>query len=84
MSDLVQFRCVLDDAVADQRISARTSVSDADPTIAAEVRGSFADWPEAVQIDTSGPVDAAVGQLLHRLQPWRTSAPIARPRMLPD
>jgi len=84
MSDLVQFRCVLDDAVADQRISARTSVSDADPAIAAEVRGSFADWPEAVQIDTSGPVDAAVGQLLHRLQPWRTSAPIARPRMLPD
>lgn len=83
-SDLGQFRCVLDDATADQRILARRSASDADPVIAAEVRAHFAPWPEAVPIDTSGSVDAAVGQLLHRLQPWRTAARIPRPRMLPD
>jgi aminoglycoside phosphotransferase family enzyme/predicted kinase len=83
-SDLGQFRCVLDDATADRRILGRTSASDADPVIAAEVRAHFADWPEAVPIDTSGSVDAAVGQLLHRLQPWRTAARIARPHMLPD
>jgi aminoglycoside phosphotransferase family enzyme/predicted kinase len=83
-SDLGQFRCVLDDATADRRILARASVSDADPTIAAEIRRRFADWPEAVPIDTSASVDAAVAQLLHRLQPWRTAPRIARPRMLPD
>ena len=84
ISDLGQFRCVLDDPTADHRILARTSVSDADIGIAAEVRAHFTAWPEAVPIDTSGSVDAAVGQLLHRLQPWRTAARIPRPRMLPD
>lgn len=83
-SDLGQFRCVVDDASADRRIVSRTSTSDADPGIAAEARARFADWPEAVPIDTSGSTDAVVGQLLHRLQPWRTATRVARPRMLPD
>jgi aminoglycoside phosphotransferase family enzyme/predicted kinase len=82
--ELSQFRCVLDDGTADRRITTRSSASDADPAIAAEVRRHFADWPEAVSIDTSGTVATAVAQLLHRIQPWRTAPRPARPRMLPD
>lgn len=84
VSDLGQFRCVLEDATADRRILARTSVSDADPAIAAEVRGGFADWPEAVPIDTGASVDAALSQLLHRLQPWRHATHHSGPRIAPD
>jgi aminoglycoside phosphotransferase family enzyme/predicted kinase len=83
-SELSQFRCVVDDAAADRRMLTRTSTSDADPGIAAEMRTHFADWPEAVSIDTSGSVEAAVAQLLHRVQPWRTAPRLARPRMIPD
>jgi aminoglycoside phosphotransferase family enzyme/predicted kinase len=84
VSDLSQFRCVLPDGVADQRIATRHSLSDADRGIAAEIRACFAGWPEAVTIDTASTVDAAVAQVLHRLQPWRTATQGARPRMLPD
>jgi predicted kinase len=70
--------------MADQRIAARHSLSDADAGIAAEIRARFADWPDAVTIDTATSVDAAVAQLLRRLQPGRTAPHIARPRMLPD
>jgi uncharacterized protein len=83
-SDLGQFRCVLPDGFADERMRVRHSGSDADASIAAEIRTRFADWPESVAIDTSTSVDAAVAQLLHRLQPWRTVPRIPRPRMLPD
>jgi aminoglycoside phosphotransferase family enzyme/predicted kinase len=83
-SDLTGFRCVLSDAAADQRILDRTSASDADPAIAAEVRAHFADWPEAVPIDTGGTVEAAVAQILHRLQPWRDAPRMTRSRKLPD
>lgn len=83
-SDLSQFRCVLSDGLADERIRGRRSASDADPEIAAEVRARFADWPEAVAIDTSTSVEATVAQLLHRLQPWRSAPPRVRSRMLPD
>jgi aminoglycoside phosphotransferase family enzyme/predicted kinase len=72
-SDLSQFRCVVSEAAADQRILARSSASDADPAVAVQVRRRFADWPDALPIDTSGSVDAAVAQLLHRLQSWRTA-----------
>lgn len=84
LSDLGQSRCELPDSVADERIAARHSLSDADHGIAAEIRARFADWPEAVPIDTATSVDAAVADLLHRLQPWRTAPQIARPRMVPD
>ena len=40
------------------------------PTAASRpIRASFAGWPEAVTIDTASTVDAAVAQVLHRLQP---------------
>jgi aminoglycoside phosphotransferase family enzyme/predicted kinase len=84
ISDLAQFRCVLEAGTADHRMSLRSSPSDAGPAIAAEMRAGFADWPEAVPLDTGSSVEAAVAQLLHRLQPWRTAAPAAHPQMLPD
>jgi uncharacterized protein len=84
VSDVSQFQCQLSDALADQRIARRHSVSDADPQIAAEMRARFEDWPEAVSIDTGASVEAARAQILHRLQPWRTAPRMPRPRMLPD
>ena len=84
VTDLSQFRCVLPDAVADQRIATRHSLSDADAGIATEIRERFTDWPEAVTIDTASTVDVAVAQVLHRLQPRRAAPQSARPRMLPD
>lgn len=84
VSDLYQFRCVLLDSLADQRIMAGEPVSDADTKIAAEIRERFVDWPEAVLVDTSTAVDAAVGQIVHRLKPWPSAPRVARPRMIPD
>jgi hypothetical protein len=83
-SDLAQFRCVLPDDAADERIRTRRSGSDADARIAAQVRARFADWPDAVTVDTSTVVGDVVAQLLHRLQPWRTTPRPARSLMLPD
>jgi uncharacterized protein len=83
-SDLSQFRCVLSESAADQRILARRAPSGADPAIAAEVRRHFAPWPDAIPIDTAGSVDVAVGKLLHHVQPGRTAPRVARSCMLPD
>jgi hypothetical protein len=43
-------------------------------------------WPEAVAVDTGGPLEAAVVQALAAVHPWRTApAPVfRRPYMLPD
>ena len=82
---LVELRCDIEPAVADERIRHRAaagwSASDATPTIAHEMRARFAPWPEAVVIDTTSgsaaTCDAALGVLdrigrsgrSHRLDP---------------
>lgn len=83
-SDLDQLRCVLADGSAEDRIRSRHSGSDADIRIAAQIRERFADWPEAVAVDTSAPPDAVVAHVLHRLEPWRSAQPSGRFSMLPD
>jgi len=83
-SDLTQFRCQLPPELAEARIAERRSVSDADPAIAAAVRSRFDDWPDALDVDTRQPVDAVVARVQHRLQPWRTTSVVARPRMPAD
>jgi hypothetical protein len=83
-SDVVQFRCMIPNGTADERIRGRRSGSDADARIAAEMRARFADWPGAVAVDTTESVDAVVQEILQHLQPWRTEPRITRQSMLPD
>lgn len=83
-ADLMSFRCVLPDELADARIAARHSVSDADAVIAARIRQRFAGWPEAVTVDSVQPIGSAVALVLHRLRPWETSSLVPLPRMSPD
>ncbi|EPJ42926.1 hypothetical protein STAFG_0017 [Streptomyces afghaniensis 772] len=43
-------------------------------------------WPEAIAVDTSGPLDSAVARALTAVRPWGSSqAPVfRRPYMEPD
>ena len=82
-SDLDQLCCVVSDELGDERVRSRSSGSDADTRIAAEIRARFAPWPEAAAVDTSLPAEEVVTRLLHRLRPRRTVRP-PRPYMLPD
>lgn len=83
-SDLAQVRCDLPEELVNERIAHRDSASDADVRIASALRGCFEDWPAAWRADTRPPVDAVVAQVRHRIQPWRTTARLARPRMSAD
>lgn len=83
-ADLASFRCVVPDDLADARIGRRQSFSDADEAIAARIRERFSPWPEAICVDATQPVDAAVAHLVHRLRPWETTRTIPRPRIAPD
>jgi predicted kinase len=82
-SELTQLQCTLPPELAAARIAQRHSVSDADATVAAAVRGRFDDWPDSLGVDTRQPVDAVVAWVRHRIQPWR-STPLARSRMPAD
>jgi aminoglycoside phosphotransferase family enzyme/predicted kinase len=71
---------------AEERLHTRPpSVSDADPAIAARMAETADPWPEAVMIDTSGPIMDSVEQGLRAIHP---SADVhvwhRRPQMSPD
>jgi predicted kinase len=63
-SDLLELRCDVDAAVADERLRMRQRAgrdpSDADPLVAAAIRDRAAPWPTATVVDTSGSRDAAL------------------------
>lgn len=62
-STLVELRCSAPAAITETRITDRTGdASDATPEIAARMSRHFANWPEAVEIDTSGHPNAAAEQ----------------------
>jgi aminoglycoside phosphotransferase family enzyme/predicted kinase len=67
-SDLVELRCVAPTPVADQRIRARLAAggdpSDATPVVAESMAARFHPWPEAVVVDTGGPLARSVDQAL--------------------
>ncbi|WP_372494311.1 AAA family ATPase [Actinoallomurus purpureus] len=67
-ADLVSLRC--DTPLAAARLHTRPrGVSDADPAIAAHMAQSADPWPEAIMIDTSGPIETSAEQALSAIRP---------------
>lgn len=83
-ADLTAFRCEVADAVADARLLGRASLSDADEAVAGDIRARFHAWPSAITVDTGQSVEMSVERMRHRLQPWRSTASVARPRTASD
>ncbi|MCX5435306.1 bifunctional aminoglycoside phosphotransferase/ATP-binding protein [Streptomyces sp. NBC_00063] len=86
-SDLVPLHCQVPDDVATTRLATRApGVSDADLDVAAVMAAAETPWSEAVRIDTSGSLEAAVVQALAAVRPHADSqAPVfRRPYMEPD
>ena len=82
-SELVQLECRIPAALAAQRLASRESISDADETIAAAMRASFDEWPEASPVDTCKPVETCLEDAL-RYAGSAAPRPPVRPRMAPD
>ncbi|PRX45210.1 hypothetical protein B0I33_110310 [Prauserella shujinwangii] len=67
-SELRALRCVAPPEVAARRIRDRHGdVSDADPAVAARMAADAEPWPEATEIDTTVPPDAALAQAVAAL-----------------
>lgn len=86
-ADLVALHCQIPGDVSAARLSTRApGVSDADLDVATSMAAEEPPWAEAVTIDTSGPLEAAVVQAMSAVRPWGTGqAPVfRRPYMEPD
>nr|WP_202510114.1 bifunctional aminoglycoside phosphotransferase/ATP-binding protein [Streptomyces sp. SID5643] len=86
-ADLVALRCHVPGDVTAARLTTRASgISDADLDIAAAMAAGEPSWPEAVAVDTSGPLESAVARALTAVRPWGSGqAPVfRRPYMEPD
>ncbi|MFD8006192.1 bifunctional aminoglycoside phosphotransferase/ATP-binding protein [Streptomyces mirabilis] len=86
-ADLVALHCQVPGDVAAARLTTRArGASDADLDVAATMATTEPPWPEAVVIDTRGPLEAAVVRALAAVRPYATSqAPVfRRPYMEPD
>ncbi|BCM64765.1 hypothetical protein EASAB2608_00099 [Streptomyces sp. EAS-AB2608] len=86
-ADLVALHCHVPDAVSAARLNTRPAgPSDAGPGIANAMAAREPPWPDAVPVDTSGALEAAVARALTAVHPWGTGqAPVfRRPYMEPD
>lgn len=86
-ADLVALHCHVPGDVSAARLSTRApGTSDADLDIATAMAASEPPWPEAVVVDTSGPLESSVSQALAVVRPWGSGqAPVfRRPYMEPD
>jgi aminoglycoside phosphotransferase family enzyme/predicted kinase len=86
-ADLVALHCHVPDEVSAARLGTRApGASDADLGIATAMAAREQPWPEAVAVDTSGPLESAVARALAAVRPWGTGqAPVfRRPYMEPD
>lgn len=86
-ADLVALHCHVPGDISEARLSTRApGPSDAGPDIAAAMAAREPPWPEAVPVDTSGPLESAVAQALTAVRPWGTgqAAVFRRPYMEPD
>ncbi|HET9383136.1 MAG TPA: AAA family ATPase [Streptomyces sp.] len=86
-ADLVALRCHVPDDVASARLRGRgAGPSDADAGIASAMAAAAPAWPEAVAVDTGGPLEPAVARALAAVRPWGSGqAPVfRRPYMEPD
>jgi aminoglycoside phosphotransferase family enzyme/predicted kinase len=86
-ADLVALHCQVPDDVSAARLNTRgPGASDADVDVATAMAAAEPPWAEAVTVDTSGPLEAAVVQALAAVRPYATGqAPVfRRPYMEPD
>ncbi|QOV44673.1 bifunctional aminoglycoside phosphotransferase/ATP-binding protein [Streptomyces chromofuscus] len=86
-ADLVALHCHVPHDVSAARLETRApGPSDAGPDVAAAMAAREHPWPEAVAVDTSGPLESAVSRALAAVRPWGTGqAPVfRRPYMEPD
>ncbi|MET8946859.1 AAA family ATPase [Streptomyces sp. NPDC004542] len=86
-ADLVALHCHVPDDVSAARLTTRAAgPSDAGPDIAAAMAAGEPPWPEAVAIDSSGPLESTVARALAAVRPWGAGqAPVfRRPYMEPD
>ncbi|MFF1682933.1 AAA family ATPase [Streptomyces sp. NPDC058256] len=86
-ADLVALHCQAPVDVSAARLSTRApGASDADLDVAAAMAAAEPPWTEAVTVDTSGPLEAAVVQALTAVRPYGAGlAPVfRRPYMEPD
>ncbi len=67
--EIAAIECVVDAAIARQRIADRLAVpgvgSDATPEIADHMRATWVPWPEATRIDTSAPITKTIERAVH-------------------
>jgi len=85
-ADLVALHCQVPDGTTAARLATRApGTSDADLDVATAMAATEPPWPEAVRVDTSDSVEAAVVQALAAIRPRATSqAPVfRRPYMEP-
>ncbi|MER6096494.1 AAA family ATPase [Streptomyces sp. NPDC001728] len=85
-ADLVALHCRIPDEMTAARLEGRASgPSDADLDVANAMAAREPPWAEAVVIDTSGPLEAAVSQALAALRP-HDAGPLVfrRPYLEPD
>ncbi|CAM5446027.1 hypothetical protein [Streptomyces afghaniensis 772] [Streptomyces afghaniensis] len=86
-ADLVALHCHVPGDVTAARLATRAAgISDAGLDIATAMAAREPPWPEAIAVDTSGPLDSAVARALTAVRPWGSSqAPVfRRPYMEPD
>lgn len=79
-ADLVALHCHVPHEVSAARLGTRgPGVSDAGPAVADAMAAAEPPWPEAVAVDTSGPLRSAVARALAAVRPWGTGqAPVLR------
>ncbi|MGW2642842.1 bifunctional aminoglycoside phosphotransferase/ATP-binding protein [Streptomyces sp. NPDC001348] len=86
-SDLLALHCHVPGDVSAARLNTRApGASDAGLAIATAMAATEPPWPEAVAVDTSGPLESTVTRALAAVRPWGTGqAPVyRRPRVEPD
>lgn len=86
-ADLVALHCQVPGDVAAARLTTRTAgASDAGLDVATTMAATEPPWPEAVMVDTSGPLEAAVVRALAAVRPYgvRQAQVFRRPYMEPD
>nr|WP_303715840.1 AAA family ATPase [Kutzneria buriramensis]WKX16318.1 AAA family ATPase [Kutzneria buriramensis] len=86
-ADLVALHCHVPDEVTTTRLATRApGASDAGVDVATAMAATEPPWPEAVRVDTSGSLEAAVVQALAAIRPHADSqTPVfRRPYMEPD
>lgn len=78
-SDLTELRCVAPATVGVDRIRHRLAAgrdpSEATPEVAAAMAARFAPWPEAHEVDTVGPLGAALREALGVVGPTEAAPP---------